>query len=236
LCDVKYLGRTVQQPQCALGVGQSYQRQAIRESHRLWRQHTNDGLFLPGSSFYSNTTTPKYDPSGAKKLVAKVEKEIGKPITFALNVINDPQIQRGAQYLKQQYADIGVTANIVIATQNADIGDAVTGKFQATMWRQFGSRRPGPELRLVEYDYHCSSNCPELRAELRPQDSNSTHRWATRNQPSRPHPGVSAGQRIFAQDLPYIFWIVRRWALVANPHVQNFAKPRDSSRSEGVRI
>ena len=42
----------------------------------------SNGLFVPGSPYYSATSYPAYDPSRAARLVKQVEKSTGGPISF----------------------------------------------------------------------------------------------------------------------------------------------------------
>ena len=54
-----------------------------------------DGLFLPGSEFYSKTAYPKYNPTQAAKLVKQVQQQTGSAPTFTLNSTSDPETLGG---------------------------------------------------------------------------------------------------------------------------------------------
>jgi peptide/nickel transport system substrate-binding protein len=190
------------------------------------------GLFLPGSPYYAKTTYPSYDPAGAKKLVKQVAKEIGGPVTFTLTATNDPEVERAAQYVKQQYSDVGITTNINIQEQASLINDALAGTYQATTWRQFGA--VDPDLNYVWWSTTTDTaglalnmarnSDPRIQAAL-------TVGRATPNQAKR----VKAYQEIneyLAQDIPYIWSDRSTWAIMANPNVQNFANPATPSGSK----
>jgi peptide/nickel transport system substrate-binding protein len=190
------------------------------------------GLFIPGSPFYSKTTYPSYDPTGARKLVKQVAKETGKSVSFTLTATNDPEVERAAQYIKQQYAEVGITANIDIQEQASLINDALAGTYQATTWRQFGA--VDPDLNYVWWSTTTDTaglalnmarnSDPRIQAAL-------TVGRSTPDQAKR----VKAYQEIneyLAQDIPYIWTDRSTWAIMANPNVQNFANPTTPSGSK----
>jgi peptide/nickel transport system substrate-binding protein len=183
------------------------------------------GLFLPGSPYYSKTTYPTYDPTGAKKLVKQIQNETGKPVSFILNSTNDPDVVRAAEYIKQQYSDVGISANINILEQAALINDALAGTYEATTWRQFGA--VDPDLNYVWWS--TTTVTPGLALNMarnsdpRIQAALTTGR-STPSQAGR----IKAYQEIneyLAQDIPYIWSDRSTWAVIANPNVQNFANP-----------
>ena len=73
----------VQQPHAAHGHGQvrSTGRSTPRSSTRASTRPMN-GLFLPGSEYYTKTAYPTYDPTGAAKLVKQVQQQTGKPVSL----------------------------------------------------------------------------------------------------------------------------------------------------------
>ena len=144
-----------------------------------------NGLFLPGSQYYSKTTYPSYDPTGAKKLVKQVAQQTGKPVSFNLNATNDPEVERAAQYIKQQYGNIGITVNINIAAQAALINDALSGTYEANTWRQFGA--VDPDLNYVWWS--TTTVTPGLAlnmaSKLEPQDPGRAGEGSRDQQPGR---------------------------------------------------
>jgi len=193
-----------------------------------------NGLFLPGSPYYTKTTYPAYDPAGAKKLVSQVAQETGKPVAFTLNSTNDPEVERAAQYVKQQYGNIGITVNINIAAQSALINNALSGTYQATVWRQFGA--VDPDLNYVWWSTNTVT--PGLALNMA-RNSDPRIQAALTVGRSTPDPAkrLQAYQQIneyLAEDLPYIFTVRNTWAVVANPKVQNYANPKTPSGSKAI--
>ncbi len=184
------------------------------------------GLFSPGTPYYSKTTLPAFDPAGAKKLVAQVQQQTGKPVSFALGTTNSPSAIRAQTYLAQQYTQAGMKVSTVVVQQNDYIDNALDGKFQAYTWRQFGA--VNPDLNYIFWStttYNANglsinmarNNDPRVEAALQ------IGRTSTSAQAR-----IAAYQKVneyFAQDLPYLWGDRATWAVVAKPTVQNFANP-----------
>jgi ABC-type transport system substrate-binding protein len=190
------------------------------------------GLFLPGTPYYSKTTYPTYDRSGAEKLVKKVQQQTGKPVKFTLNATNDPEVVRAAEYIKQQFSDVGITANINILAQSSLINDALSGTYEATTWRQFGA--VDPDLNYVWWS--TTTVTPGLALNMARNSDPRIQTALTAGRASSSQAArVKAYQQIneyLAQDLPYIFTDRPTWAIMANPKVQNYANPITPSGSK----
>ena len=102
----------------------------------------SNGLFTPGSPYYSSTSYPAYNPTEAKKLVKQVAKSTGKPVTFTWGSPNSPTSEREQQYLQQAWQDVGFVVKNTIVEQNDLINNALAGTYQALEWRQFGAVDP----------------------------------------------------------------------------------------------
>ncbi len=187
------------------------------------------GLFIPRSQYYSSTPYPTYDPSGAAKLV----KQVGT-VSFTLNSTSNPDVLRAAQFLQQAWQQAGMHVSINILAQSALINNALAGKYQATLWRQFGAVDPDlnyvwwiPSLASGPLALNMARNIdPRIQTALNTGRHTSEH--AVR---------VKAYQQVntyLAQDIPYL-WLARdTWAVVANPKVQNFTNPRTPQGSKAV--
>ena len=101
-----------------------------------------NGLFLPGSEYYTKTAYPSYNPTQAAKLVTQVQQQTGKPVSFSLNSTSDPETLQAAQFLQQAFQTAGMKVTINIIAQATIINNALAGTYQATLWRQFGAVDP----------------------------------------------------------------------------------------------
>jgi peptide/nickel transport system substrate-binding protein len=193
-----------------------------------------NGLFLPGSEFYSKTAYPKYNPTQAAKLVKQVQQQTGSQPAFTLNSTSDPETLAAAQFLQQAWQTAGMKVTITILAQATIINDALAGTYEATLWRQFGAVDPdlnyvwwstttvGPPLPLNM----ARNNDPRIQTAL-------TAGRETNDKSDR----IKAYQQIneyLAQDIPYL-WLARdTWCVAANPKVQNFANPTTLQHSKAI--
>ncbi len=193
-----------------------------------------NGLFLPGSEYYTKTSYPKYNPSQAAKLVKQVQQQTGKQPTFTLNSTSDPETLAAAQFLQQAWQTAGMKVTINIIAQATIINDALAGTYQATLWRQFGAVDPDlnyvwwtPQLATGSLALNMARNVdPRIQTSLvagRGTDEHSTR--------------VKAYQEVnqyLAEDIPYL-WLARdTWCVAANPKVQNFANPKTLQGSKAI--
>ncbi|HVK26694.1 MAG TPA: ABC transporter substrate-binding protein, partial [Nocardioides sp.] len=101
-----------------------------------------DGPFAPGSIGYvEDPGFPKYDPEEAKKLVAEYVADGGKD-SFTLTTGVDPATLRFAELIQQRAKKVGLNVELVKRDQAAVIDDAIGGKFQAQLFRNFPGGDP----------------------------------------------------------------------------------------------
>jgi peptide/nickel transport system substrate-binding protein len=193
-----------------------------------------NGLFLPGSEYYTKTAYPAYDPSGAAKLVKQVQQQTGKSVTFSLHSTSDPETLAAAQFLQQAFQAAGMHVDINILAQSTLINDALAGTYQATLWRQFGA--VDPDLNYVWWSTKTVG--PPLPLNMaRNSDNRIQTALAAGRTTDNKADRVKNYQKVnqyLAQDVPYL-WLARdTWAVVANPNVQNFANPTTVQGSKAV--
>ncbi|HWE67461.1 MAG TPA: ABC transporter substrate-binding protein [Acidimicrobiales bacterium] len=192
------------------------------------------GLFLPGSPYYTKTAYPSFDPKGAAKLVKQIETQTGSPVSFTLTATNDPDVERAAQFLQQEWQTAGMKVSINIQEQSALINDALAGTYQATTWRQFGA--VNPDLNYVWWS-DTTTKAPLPLNMARNSDPRLQAALVTGRTTSDPAARVKAYQQInqyLGEDIPYIYGDRSTWAVAANPKVQNFANPTTPSGSKAI--
>jgi ABC-type transport system substrate-binding protein len=192
------------------------------------------GLFIPGSPYYTKTAYPTYDPSGAASLVKKVARETGKPVSFSLNSLSDPETLAAAQFLQQAWQSAGMQVNINIIAQSTIINNALAGSYQATLWRQFGA--VDPDLNYVWFTTQLASGplALNMARNVDPRIQTSLVSGRTTNNKTQRITYYQDVNKYLAQDIPYL-WLARdTWAVIANPKVQNFANPTTPQGSKAV--
>jgi peptide/nickel transport system substrate-binding protein len=186
----------------------------------------SNGLFVPGSPYYSPTKYPAYNPSQAAKLVKQAAKTNGGPISFSYGSTNSPAAIRAAQYLQQAWQSVGFQVKTTIVQQNDTINNALAGKYQALGWRQFGA--VDPDLNYIFWSsttVSAGSLSINMARNADPTIEKSllTGRASTDKQ-IREAAYKTVNKRL-ALDLPYLWTDRAVWAVVGDPKVQNFNNP-----------
>jgi peptide/nickel transport system substrate-binding protein len=99
------------------------------------------GPFAPGSKWYIPLDYPKYDLAKAQSLVKAYAAEHG-PVSFTLQCNSDTIVAQTCQILQAQWTKAGMDVKISNTDENTLISQAVSGNYQATIWRQFGEQDP----------------------------------------------------------------------------------------------
>jgi peptide/nickel transport system substrate-binding protein len=183
------------------------------------------GLFLPGSPYYTKTAYPAPDPAGAAKLVKQIHQATGQPVAFTLIATNNPEVERTAQFLQQEWGQAGMKVTIDIQEQAALINDALAGKYQAVTWRQFGA--VVPDLNYRWWSTTTASGPIPLNM-ARNSDPRIQAALLSARTSSDPAVRIKAYQKVnqyLGEDIPYIYGDRSTWAVVASPTVQNFNNP-----------
>ena len=185
-----------------------------------------NGLFTPGSPYYTKTSYPTYDPKGSAKLVKQVEQQTGQPVSFTIASTNDPTVIRSVEFFQQECSKVGMKANIQIVAQSDLINNALAGKYQATAWSQFGAINPDEN-----YVWWSTTTIAKGLSLNMAQNSDPRIQAAliTGRTSSDPATRLKAYQDIneyLAQDIPYIWADRATWAAVATPKVQNFVNAK----------
>ena len=181
--------------------------------------------FSPGSAYYAvESGYPAFNPDHAKALVRQIQRDTGKPVAFNLTSTPASSAVQAAQFLQQQLQAVGMQVTLTQIQQANEINDALGGKFQALVWRQFGAVDPdlnylwwSPTEIFASIDLatNFARNTDPTIETLLQQGRRSTDPTV------RAHAYQRIAQRL-NKDLPYIWNDRDTWAIVAQSHVQNF--------------
>jgi ABC-type transport system substrate-binding protein len=186
----------------------------------------SNGLFTPGSSYYSPTAYPSYNPTEAKKLLKQVATSTGKPVSFTLGSTNDPSTERAQQYLQQALNDVGFKVSDNIVEQDDLINDALAGTFQALLWSQFGA--VDPDLNYIFWSSTTilsSSLAVNMTRNVDPQIETALQLGRTSTNPAVRAKAYQTVNKRMAIDIPYLWTDRAVEAVISDPKVQNWNNP-----------
>jgi ABC-type transport system substrate-binding protein len=182
------------------------------------------GPFKENSPWYAETTdNPTYDPEKAKQLIDEWSAANGgaKPaFTLGIGIGNEPN----GQYLKQTWDSVGFDVTIKSSEQSSFIYDAVTGNYQANLWRQFGA--PDPD---ADYLWWTSANAGDgptggLTLNIARNKSDCVDKAITTGRESSDlavrKQAYADLQQCFADEQPYIWLSHTNWIIVAAANVR----------------
>jgi ABC-type transport system substrate-binding protein len=209
--------------------------EALRQVTLAAPELVADSVFVKSSKWYAATGYPTYDPGEAKRLVEAYEADKG-PIRFVFGSPPDPTMMQAVQMLQSQWQAVGVEAEIQTFDQATFLANAVTGQYQAQMWRQFGAG--DPDLNYVWWS-SATAEGPLALNMARNQDPELDRAMndgrASTDLSVRKDAYDRVQQRQTA-DLPYLWLSHQRWGAAATGDVRGFTgSPLPSgARSPGV--
>jgi ABC-type transport system substrate-binding protein len=193
-----------------------------------------NGLFLPGSPYYSDTGFPTFDPSGATQLVNEYKAQHGTP-SLKLITIPDPLYIKLIQIIQQMWQQVGFEVTLGEVDQATIITDFITGEFQAATSYQFGA--VNPDLNYVWWSTTTVAPVGSIGLNF-PRNYDPQIETAlltgrhTSNEATRATAYQTVNNRL-AKDLPYIWLSQYFFSEVAANRVQNFANPTLPDGSPG---
>ncbi len=188
------------------------------------------GPFFPGSSYYSATGYPAYDPTRAAALVKEYERAHGVSLEFSYGATaaNTTEAEI-AQLFQSFWQAVGMKVSLDYYAETIFIQNAVSGKFQAYAWTQFAA--PDPDCNWPFWHYPSFGNFPG-------NDDTAIDKYLhigrTNPDPSARAAAYQGVAKRMAVDLPYIWTNRGLWAIVARPPVMNFDNPTSPTGGRGL--
>jgi ABC-type transport system substrate-binding protein len=197
----------------------------------------SNGLFVPGSPYYSKTPFPSYNPSEAKRLITAAQRKAGGPITATLGTTNSPAAIRAQEYIQQAWQQVGMKVTNTSVEQNDLINDALAGKYEALEWRQFGA--VDPDLNYIFWSSTTVSTGPlsiNMAHNADPQIEAALLKGRSSTNAAVRAAAYRTVNKRLAIDVPYIWTDRAVWAVISKPSVQNWNNPTapDGSKAFGV--
>jgi peptide/nickel transport system substrate-binding protein len=179
-----------------------------------------NGLFQPGSDWYTGVEFPEYDPERARQLVEEYEAEKG-PLEFQLDgtsTVEDVEIR---QALAAQWAEVGIDAEL----ENLDAATtyvSVLGRdFQAANFSLFTAQHPDSDWMFLHSSTRPSEGQLGLNVAGITDERLDGALDAARasNDPNEQRQLYATVNEVLAEEIPIIFLWHSLTALIAQPDV-----------------
>jgi len=126
-----------------LAVIKSIDMKTYNQTVNLGVLQNANGPFAPGGIGYlKDSGYPTYNLAEAKKLVAQYKQETGTDLAFTLIATPDAATQAAAAVTQQMGEKAGIKVTISALEQAALISTAISGKFQAMVFRNYPGGDP----------------------------------------------------------------------------------------------
>lgn len=185
----------------------------------------SNGPFTKGSPYYSADGYPAYNPAKAKKLIAKVAHQTGKPVSININHVPDSFDSKIGQFLQQQLNNVGIRASLTPVQQDQIINTALTGKFQAQVWTQFSATDPDLNYIFWSPTQINSAFSINMARNTDPAMETALTKGRQSADPSVRAQAYQQVSKLMAKDLPYIWTDRNVWAIASQSQVENFNNP-----------
>jgi len=180
-----------------------------------------DSQFTPNSPWYDpDNGYPTTNVQEGTDLIAEVEAEKG-PVRFTLGTTPIPTNTAATQLLAQQLGQCGMEVELTTTIQSTFISDAVTGNYQANLWRQFAASDPD-----ADYQWWIGSNAVGAltlnMARLQDAEVDAALNEArASNDPEVRKEAYAKLQRRQSELVPYAWIAHTQWAYGATNAVRN---------------
>ena len=162
----------------------------------------------------------RFDLNRAKQLVAQYKTAHGGQFTVTLSSSNDPTVVRNAQLVQSQWQTAGIDVKLRNADQATLINQAISGDFQAVLWRNHPGADPD-----TQYGWWYSGspinfgkiNDPHINHDLDDARSNTV---VTARQAD-----YQDLQRVFASQLYNLWGFYALWTFASAPNVHGITGP-----------
>ncbi|MEZ5207430.1 MAG: ABC transporter substrate-binding protein [Acidimicrobiales bacterium] len=178
-----------------------------------------NGPFTPDSPWYlEDNGYPEYDPAKAQELVNEIKAEKGE---FAFTLRGGGVDTRdNLEFLQQQWEAVGMEVELNTDQQNTFITDAVAGNYEANLWRQFGAPDPDADYLWWTSDNATGGLALNIARNQNPEIDAALDKGRSSTDPAEREAAYDELQRLFSQDLPYIWLDHSVWAIGANNKVR----------------
>jgi ABC-type transport system substrate-binding protein len=178
--------------------------------------------FSKDSPWYAENPQPQYDPEMARQLVQEYTAETGQPLSFTLGTTPVPTNEQVTQLLQEQYQDVGMEVSLKSTEQGQYITDAVTGAYQANLWRQFGATDPDADYVWWHQDNATGGLALNIARYANPEVSAALDEARGSPVEAVRKEQYAKVQQIWGEDGPYVWLNTSTWLIAAQNDVRHF--------------
>jgi len=180
-----------------------------------------NGPFASDSPGYvADPGFPKYDPAGAKKLVAEYKAD-GKDPNFNISCTSDPGVKRLCQDIQARAKKAGLEVKIITRDQAALINDAIGKKYQAMTWRNY----PGGDPDINYVWWYGKGNPVNFSGYDDPEINRLLDEGRSETDPAKRKKIYQDITRRFASQVYEIWAWYTPWTIAENSKVHNILGP-----------
>jgi len=180
-----------------------------------------DSQFAKDSPYYVDTKFPRNDVAAGTALINEVKAQTGGDVTVTLTTNPVPTYLAITSLLAEQWNRCGVTVQQQSVEQSKFVADAVTGKLEIALWRQFGG--DDPDVNYVWWTGRNASGLLALNAaRLKdPQIDAALDRARASADVNVRKDAYAELQRRQTELVPYIWLSHSQWAIGAGTKIRN---------------
>ncbi|MEJ5255613.1 MAG: ABC transporter substrate-binding protein [Acidimicrobiales bacterium] len=195
--------------------------ESYRNTFEIPPELAADSAFGKGSPYYVDSGFPTYDPERARQLVQQYEAETGEKLTFTLGTTPVPVNQQAATLIAGFCEAVGMKVSVQATEQGKFIADAVTGNYQANLWRQFSSIDPDGDY-VWWHESNVTDPISLNIARFKNRElSEALDKARASNDPAVRKEQYAIVQRIWADQVPYVWLTTTTWVIAAENDVRN---------------
>ena len=157
----------------------------------------SNGLFIPGSPYYSTTQYPAYNPSQATRLVkaARPRRTAGRSRSRTARPTRRPP-SVPPQYLEQAWGAVGFKVTTSIVAAGRDDQQRLGGQVPSAGLAPVRCGRPRPQLHLLEHDHgELGLALHQHGPQRRPHDREGAARRSREHRQGRPEGRLPDGEQ-----------------------------------------
>ncbi len=208
-------------PKARLAFALALDRDEINQLRNLGRATVANGPFDKGIPGYvADPGFPKHNLAKAKKLVKEVKAAHGGQFKVQFVILPDSENRNEAELLKQQIQKAGISADIGVVDQTAEINTAISGDFDVLLWRNHDGEDPD-----INYVWWHSGQLTNFGKIDDPEIDRLLEQGRTTADPARRAAAYEGITKEFAKNIWNVWGWYVAWGIATRPNVHGILGP-----------